>query len=230
MTARFAVYWAPPADSALWRTASRWLGRDAATGESFALDSADAFAGHDPCAFTANARHYGFHATLKPPFALAEGTTPEMLRASVARLASTYKPFDAPPLKLSRIDGFLALMLSAPSPAMDALAAACVRELDTLRAAPGEAELRRRRANGLTPRQDALLERWGYPYVFDEFRFHLTLTDRLTAEQEAVVAPRLQTLMLEHERVGPRIDSLALFHHEKRDAPFMVAEVFPFAG
>jgi hypothetical protein len=41
-----------------------------------------------------------------------------------------------------------------------------------------EAQLARRREGGLTPAQDALLLRWGYPYVMEEFRFHITLTGK----------------------------------------------------
>ena len=31
--------------------------------------------------------------------------------------------------------------------------------------------------------QEALLQRWGYPYVMEEFRFHLTLTGRLPVDK-----------------------------------------------
>ena len=33
--------------------------------------------------------------------------------------------------------------------------------------------------SGLTDRQEALLTQWGYPYVMEEFRFHITLTGAL---------------------------------------------------
>ena len=47
---------------------------------------------------------------------------------------------------------------------------------------PGAAELERRRKAGLSAAQEKMLLRWGYPYVLDEFRFHLTLTGRLQPE------------------------------------------------
>ena len=62
------------------------------------------------------------------------------------------------------------------------MAGACVRDLDEFRAPAGEAELARRRKAGLSARQEALLTQWGYPYVFEEFRFHLTLSGRLPEE------------------------------------------------
>ena len=34
----------------------------------------------------------------------------------------------------------------------------------------------------VTERQASNLDRWGYPYVFDDFRFHMTLTGPLTAD------------------------------------------------
>jgi hypothetical protein len=59
------------------------------------------------------------------------------------------------------------------------VAAACVSALDDFRAPASNAELARRRASGLTARQDALLVQWGSPYVMEEFRFHLTLSGQL---------------------------------------------------
>jgi len=41
------------------------------------------------------------------------------------------------------------------------------------------AELARRRTLRLTAEQDAMLARWGYPYVLEDFRFHMTLTGSL---------------------------------------------------
>ena len=44
-------------------------------------------------------------------------------------------------------------------------------------------------ARKLTARQDAMLVRWGYPYVFDTWFFHMTLTRRLSAEEKRVFMP-----------------------------------------
>ena len=45
------------------------------------------------------------------------------------------------------------------------------------------AEVARRRPDNLTERQRELLARWGYPYVMEEFRFHLTLSDDLPPDE-----------------------------------------------
>ena len=46
------------------------------------------------------------------------------------------------------------------------------------RSAP-DGEVAKRRAAGLSPEQDTNLVEWGYPYVLDQFRFHITLTGKL---------------------------------------------------
>ncbi len=69
--ARYAVYWAPEPATELARFGARWLGRDAETGQR-----TTALAAGLPLSWeraTEEARLYGFHATLKPPFRLREG-------------------------------------------------------------------------------------------------------------------------------------------------------------
>src|SRR5262249_27221085 len=121
-------------------------------------------------------RHYGFHGTLKAPFRLADGCDAGMLRRALATFAAGRTSFAIDALQLQDIGNFLALTPRGPAPRLNDLAAACVVEFDSYRAPPEPAEIARRQAAGLTPRQQALLARWGYPYVLDEFRFHLSLT------------------------------------------------------
>ena len=79
------------------------------------------------------------------------------------------------------------------------MAAQVVTHFDPFRAPASDAELARRRASGLSPNQEAMLTRWGYPYVMQDFRFHVTLTGRVTAQDSAVLqgvlAPILQPLL-----------------------------------
>ena len=63
-----------------------------------------------------------------------------------------------------------------------------MRELDDFRAPPSEPELARRRKANLSATQEALLTQWGYPYVMEEFRFHITLSGRLGRDAEATMA------------------------------------------
>jgi hypothetical protein len=78
-------------------------------------------------------------------------------------------------------------------------------------------------AAGLSPRQTANLERWGYPYVFEEFRFHMTLAGRIEPDRRAAIHALLQAEFLRLHGPGPvRIDQLALMRQEQADAPFRV--------
>jgi hypothetical protein len=144
---------------------------------------------------TATPRRYGFHATLKPPFRLAPGRTVADLRTAVAEVAAVTPPITGARLHLERLGPFLALVPASEHAPFSRLADAMVRELDAFRLPPSDAEVARRRAAGLTPAQDAHLLRWGYPYVFDEFRFHMTLSGKLdpatAARVEAALAPVL---------------------------------------
>ena len=174
---RYAVYWAPPAGSALARFGAAWLGWDAAAGRPVPQPEVPGLPA--PVAdLTATPRRYGIHATLKAPFRLRAADDQAAL-ATVARdLAARIAPFEAPPLALARIGRFVALVPSMACAPLSALAGRCVEDFHGLAAEPPESELDRRRP-GLNERQAQLLGRWFYPYVFDEFRFHLTLTGAL---------------------------------------------------
>lgn len=218
---RFAVYYTPPDGSALADLAARWLGRDAASGA--ALDR-PTLPGLDPAraeALTESPRFYGFHATLKAPFALAEGTTVADLIAAVDRFAAGRTAVLIPPLRVRTLGRFLALIPSEPAPALDELAAACVRAFDPFRAPPDPAELARRRAANLTAAQHRNLERWGYPYVMEDFRFHMTLTGRIDDEAErARIAQGLAALFAPVLDGEATVSGLAVFHQPDRETPF----------
>ena len=173
---RFALY-AVPEDAGLADFGARWLGWDIRTGA--AMDQFP-LAGLDDVTMTP--RKYGFHGTIKPPFRLAEGCSRDDLETAVATRARAIAPVVTGGLQLSMLGGFLALTPVGDTALLAQLAARFVRDLDQFRAPATEAELARRRAAGLTPSQDANLTAWGYPYVLDDFRFHMTLTGRLDAE------------------------------------------------
>lgn len=179
MTARYALYYAPDPGNPWWQIGSRWLGRCAATESRLPqppIAGVEAAVFH---ALTAAPRRYGFHATLKPPFQLARGASLPALVQALDRLCARQSAFRLPPLEIAELGGFLALVPAANEPRIDALAAACLRGLDRFRAPPAAAELARRRTAALSPREDSLLQRWGYPYVLDRFRFHFSLTGSL---------------------------------------------------
>jgi len=159
---------------------ARWLGWDVARG--VAATQPD-LPGLD--AVTMAPRKYGFHGTLKPPFRLAKGRNLAELEHAVASLAAATPPATCDRLQLAVLGRFLALTPHGDITGIAHLAGACVTKLDMFRAPASEAELARRRTAGLSPAQDALLVKWGYPYVLDEFRFHLTLTAALPENEIA---------------------------------------------
>lgn len=228
MAHRYAIYWAPPREHPLWQAGCAWLGRDPETGETFAPPCLDGLEGVRHAAITAEPARYGWHATLKPPFRLAAGETEASLDAAMARFAAARSAFPAPPLAVSVVSGFLAVTPVAPSPTLDALAADCVAAFDPFRAPPEPAEIARRRRAGLSARQESLLARWGYPYVMEEFRFHLTLTARLPVE-EAERLRRALALRLAAALDAPvMIDAIALYAEPAPGAPFRLLRRHPF--
>ncbi len=222
---RLALYWAPDADDPLHARGSAWLGRDAETGAALAQPVVD---GIDIAQATADPRGYGLHATLKPPFRLLHGYA--AAREAAATLAAHTAPFDLPPLAVHDLDGFLALRETAPCPALHALADACVTELDDHREPPDAAEIARRRPDRMSAAQRAHLDRWGYPYVFEEWRFHVTLTRRLTAEEKAVLLPAVTAFLGDAPARPRRVAAISLFVQPSPGAPFTIAERLPLRG
>ncbi len=195
MYSRYALYFTLP-DGPLARFGAGWLGWDVATGKAAEHPEIPGLAIPD---LTARPSKYGFHATLKPPFVLAEGLSAADLEAKLAAYVAHTPAVEAQALRLTRLGGFLALTPAGKASELTTLAAKLVRAFDNFRAPPGSEELARRRATGLSEEQEANLQRWGYPYVMEEFRFHITLTRKLTdAEAEATekaLAPHITPLL-----------------------------------
>jgi putative phosphonate metabolism protein len=206
---RYAIYYAPPAGAFATATAA-WLGWDAATGQPAPHPVLQGLPA--PVAdLTRAPRKYGFHGTIKAPFRLAQGVTEDHLRAEVAALAARLPAATARGLTLARLKGFLALVPDGDDTEILALGAEVVTALDPLRADLTPAEIARRNPDRLTPRQRRLLDLWGYPYVMEEFRFHLTLTDDLPEDQAAAVAQVLAPWLAPHLPQPFAIDDLCLF-------------------
>lgn len=181
---RYAVYFTP--DGALARAGAAWLGWDVAQGCAVAHPDLGAV---DLAGITSTPRKYGMHGTLKPPFALAQGTDAEELRMAVHALAEGLTPVSLAGLEVAALGPFLALKPVGDQTGLARMAAEVVTQLDRFRAPPSEAELARRRQSNLSAAQEQHLRDWGYPYVMDQFRFHITLTGRLSRAQEVEIAP-----------------------------------------
>ncbi len=224
---RYAVYYAPPAGP-LKTFADAWLGWESTTGTPQAhLDLPGLPRPIET--LTETPRKYGFHGTLKPPFRLSSGSSFSLLDRDLTALTQRLAPVYLDGLALTRLGGFLALVPIGNAYLLSRLAAEVVAGLDRHRAPALQGEIDRRRAAGLTRRQEAHLIHWGYPYVMDEFRFHLTLTGRLSTPEIEQVKARLADLM---PPILPRpfpIEELTLFG-EDEDGRFHEIDRYPLLG
>jgi hypothetical protein len=229
MATRYAIYYAPDPASALWRFGSAVIGYDAATGEDIEALRPDGFGADEWASATADPRRYGFHATLKAPFRLAPGRSESHLLGALADQASAMPPVDLGPCDVRVVPaasggGFVAITPTAPPPALATLERSLVEGFEPWRAPPSPDEYRRRKPETLTERQRFLLDRYGYPYVLDEFRFHMTLTGRLDGPEP--VAKSLRALAVEAGALAPiLVDRLALFRQDGDARRFRVVAV-----
>ncbi len=209
---RYAIYFAPEKGSALANFAYEWLGLDAETG---VIEEA-------PTPYVDSPRRYGFHATLKAPMRLANGRKYSDFRNAVANLTGTLKPISLGQLKLKQIGNFLALCVDENyHSAVSDLAWQCVTELDEFRATLNEAERNKRK--NLSPDQEENLETWGYPYVGNAFRFHMTLTSSLE-NQDLEKAKSLLTGKIPTEDVT--LNTICIFGDPDGIRPFELVERF----
>ncbi|WP_298849671.1 DUF1045 domain-containing protein [uncultured Ruegeria sp.] len=223
---RYAIYFAPPAGAEWTNFATSWLGWDMETATRVAHPDVR---GIDVAAVTEVPRKYGLHATLKPPFRLRDGQTFDALRTACGQLASSQPPVMLDGLETTRLGRFLALRPLGGTQALNTLANACVQELDGFREVVSEAELARRRAAGLTPEQDANLVQWGYPYVLDEFRFHITLSGKLDKPTLRATQEALQTHLAPLLPQPLQIIDLALMG-EAEDGRFHLIHRYALSG
>lgn len=177
-----------------------WLGRDAFNlyGPPLPEPPRNGFSREVWRAATSDPRLYGFHATLKPPFCLKPEWSEQELMDRVSIFAREQETFAAPPLQVAPLSSFLALTLSTPCPAFEALASACVCEFEPFRAPLREEELTHRRRSKVSTKHLQYLMQWGYPYVMEEWRFHMTLTSSLEPALFDAMEPHLRLLFSPH--------------------------------
>ena len=223
---RYALYYLPPAAAALSAFGARWLGWSIEEGR--AVEFLDNLT-DDHAVLTATARKYGFHGTLKPPFSLKNGYNAAQLHHAATELVATLPKFVMPQLELTNLSGFLALRPATESDELSKLAGKLVSGLNYYRAPPSKAEIQRRQSLGLTPRQDALLMQWGYPYVMDEFRFHLTLTQRISNAEVGAIRKCIQS-HLHNQMLSPQTIENIGFVGEKGDGNFHLIERLSLAS
>ncbi|HEV7834643.1 MAG TPA: DUF1045 domain-containing protein [Caballeronia sp.] len=229
---RIALYYAPAASSAWWHAGCEWLGRDAETGRSTGTPDEPAIAAlaQTVATLTGSPRRYGWHGTLVAPFHTAEGVTPQQVLSEAREWASRITRFDAP-LSAVEMGRFVALRATRADDdeSIRRVAASALHALNSLRARPSAQDAERRLASGLTERQQTLLHEWGYPYVLDEFRFHMTLSDSL--DSASVRAAIVSLWQARAEALGALpFHGAALFVQPHAGAPFTLWQRLPFAN
>lgn len=229
---RYAIYFAPEQGSPLAEFGRTWLGDGA--GNEGAIDTAL------PAGFPvppelhrraiATPARYGLHATMKAPFRLSDGVSERALVEMLEAFCARHAPCETAPLRTTRLGSFLALLPSGDDTPLARLARHCVVDFETLRAPMTGAERERRRPDKLTPRERALLGEWGYPYVLDRFRFHVTLTGELPEADLARIESALAPLLVDVTRAPFQVRSLCLFGDPGSGQRFILLHRFPLLG
>jgi putative phosphonate metabolism protein len=225
---RYAIYYAPAAGSELDRFGGHLLGYDAFSGADLPFPEDQAQLAPDWRDLTEDPRKYGFHATLKAPLSLAADKTEAELLAACESFAGTPRAIPVIRPVVDAISGFIAIVPASPSGELNQLAGDCVSLFDRFRAPLAPEDRARRNPDALTPRQREQLDRWGYPYVMEDFRFHMTLTGRLPAERRGPILAMLRQRFSALGISTLAIDRFALFRQDSAKSRFRIIACWPF--
>ncbi|MEB8433397.1 DUF1045 domain-containing protein [Cocleimonas sp. KMM 6892] len=229
---RYAIYFTLPTDHPVYRLATLWLGYDVCTGRH--IEDFEKTVYHrdldELAKFSTNPKKYGFHATLKAPFRLQSGKNIEELESALDEFSKNYNPFKCKPLKIKKMDKLLALTPIKPCKKLTALASDCVTTFEDFRAPNTEIERARRDPDNLTPHQTELLDKWGYPFVMDEFNFHMTLSNQLKKKDIKIVRKCLKQLFRSFLGKPFHVDQICLFHQTNYHEPFKLVRRYPLVG
>ncbi|OLP45236.1 DUF1045 domain-containing protein [Rhizobium oryziradicis] len=224
---RYAIYFTPPQGHALTVAASSWLGRDAFFNESIDQAPIAGFSQEEIKGLTAEPRRYGFHATLKAPFSLKDGETQESLMDGFQEFCTNTVAFDIPKVVVGQLGPFFAVVPDQVYPALQDFTTSVVQFFERFRAPLSDADMARRKPEKLSERQRQLLEQWGYPYVMEEFRFHMTLTGPVDAAQSPAMRDALENTFADFTHGALPVSGLGLFVEESRGAPFTILRWLP---
>lgn len=226
MSARYALYFSPPAHSELAAFGEFCLGRTAFTGRESTATSTY----KDQKLWrtlTSKPAHYGFHATLKAPFELSRESNMEQLIDTARTFASKETSVPLSGLAPRQLSHFLALTVQEQPDTLISLAQRCVEAFDSFRQPLSDADIQHRLKQPLNDRQKILLERFGYPYVAEQFRFHMTLSGEMSVQDNDFVEWAKEA----YQRIvtsTPELDRIALFMQADRHSPFIHMADFPF--
>ena len=226
---RYAIYFAPEPGSPLAELSASWIGRDAGTGKAVPQPDFDGLGADELSGMTGPARRYGFHGTLKAPFRLAGGVSEDDLIQAMEKFCAGRRRFAIEGIRVGTIDNFVALLPDGNVSELNGFASDVVSAFDGYRAELTESELERRNPEQLSLTELRNLTRWGYPYVFDCFRFHMTLTSRVPdKDRERVLRAAREHFAPVTER-AIAVDALTLFVEPEPGAPFEIHSRTPLA-
>lgn len=229
-TTRYAIYFSPAPHAELERFGAHLLGYDAFSGTDLPFPDGVEQAVPDWRELTQDPRKYGFHATLKAPLSLAPGKTEAELVAACDAFAASQRQIPVIKPVVNALGDFIAVVPDGRSVELERLAAECVSAFDSFRAPLTPGDRARRNPDRLTERQRDYLDRWGYPYVMEEFRFHMTLTGRLTAERREALLTMLRQRFAALSLMSLAIDRIALFRQVDANSRFTVLRHYPLAA
>ena len=221
MSPRFAIYYTPPPASALARFGAAILGYDCF--EAADVPHARA-AGLDAAVLqlaTTEPRRYGFHATIVAPFHL-NGRSEDDLIDAASGFANRTAPVPIGTLAVVTIGNFTALVPVQANSRLQAFAAKCLEGFDSFRAPLSAADRERRTKSQLTPRQVELLDRWGYPYVLDEYQFHMTLTGSLPEQERGFFRFNLERAFADRAGEAIELDAISVMKQDNPAGRFRV--------
>lgn len=221
MSARYAIYYTPPPFSALARFGAAVIGYDC-------FDAVDVpharLNGIDPNVhklMTVDPRRYGFHATIVAPFYLHKHSEEDLI-AAASDYATRTRPVRLGGLTVAAIGNFVALVPAEAREDISTLAAKCLKVFDEYRAPLSAADRERRLQSKLSAHQIELLDRWGYPYVLDEYRFHMTLTGALPDNLRDMFRHALAHAFAERAGDTFELDAISVMRQDDAGARFRV--------
>jgi hypothetical protein len=218
---RYAIYFVPAADTGIYRFGRSVLGYDCYTGEDVRLTEFP-----DPDGWRGlidEPRRYGFHATLKAPFRLLPSCSEAQLTSAFFGFAELAHPVPRIDPEIRLIKNFAAIVPREAPPSLQELADRSTIMFDAFRAPMPAAERARRVAAGLSASEMRNLDLWGDPDVFDDFKFHMTLTGKIAADRRDAVHQYLQHVFTEQCSNQPvAIDRICLLRQDDERARFAV--------
>lgn len=228
---RYAIYYSPERGTSLYTFGQIWLGRNIYTGAAVSQPRIAGFTVEQLKQIVSPPAVYGFHGTLKPPFHTVSKDQEDHLVQKLTHFALQEKPFFLPGLVLAQIGRFLALVPEKECEPVNELANRCVEKFDYFRQPASLVEIKRRRTMGLTPLQEGYLQKWGYPFVMDAYRFHLTLTGALYDQSHLDCLRSELNLLLRWVDLAPiKIDSICLFVQPEGSKPFLLHSRYYFGS